>query len=502
MKHVRAILLLMLFSSCSLAPANEEILQNEETGETEQELATGAFVTKSITFFGAKGDGKTNDHDAFEKAAAFFNERGGNGKLIIPRGTYLVGKQTASEGKPGQAAFNGFDVLHFANVKNLTISGEEGARLKYANGLRFGAFDPTTGEAYKHPTGNFADYKYAAFLGDCLSIENSTNIKVEGFEIDGNNTSLKYGGSYGDVGIQLPHNGIFIWNCRQVVITNMKVHHLALDGMTLGNAFKDNTQDQVEISHSRFEYNGRQGLSWIGGNGLKVTKSAFNHSGRAGISSAPGAGVDIEAEVGPIANGSFEECEFINNTGVGMVADSGESRDCSFTKCTFWGVTAWSVWVVKPNFTFKECNIYGSFVHGYDAPDNNSATKFYSCNFEDKPYEGKSPYGAFLIEVNNRKRLLFDNCTFTVNQKKLSWLAQPAAWKPEEKYQFNKCTFIVKNAHYPNRDWVALIRGIRYKDCTFDFQHPDAKAKGYWLNACCEAFNVDLGGNKTIFASK
>jgi hypothetical protein len=185
------------------------------------------------------------------------------------------------------------------------------------------------------------------------------------------------------------------------------------------------------------------------------------------------------------------------------VADSGESSNCTFTKCTFWGATNWSVWVHKPNFTFIKCNIYGSFVHGFDALDNKSATKFYSCNFEDKAYNGKAPFGNFLVETNNKKRLLFDNCRFTANKQKLVWAEQPSFWKSEEKFQFMKCHFIVKNAHYPQGDWVALIRGIRYKDCIFQFLHPDAKQKGYWLNDCChKPMNDDLGGNKILYASE
>ena len=82
------------------------------------------FIIKNIHSFGAKGDGKTNDHDAFVKAANYFNNRGGNGKLIIPKGTYIVGKQEYYAGKNGKPAYLGVDLLHFKNVNNLSVEGK------------------------------------------------------------------------------------------------------------------------------------------------------------------------------------------------------------------------------------------------------------------------------------------------------------------------------------------------------------------------------------------
>ncbi len=116
---------------------------------------------------------------------------------------------------------------------------------------------------------------------------------------------------------------------------------------------------------------------------------------------------------------SFEDCELIDNTGVGLIANSGDSKDCLFTNCTFWGTNTWSLWTTKPGFTFNKCNIYGSFVHGYNSPDDENATKFISCTFEDKPYEDKEPYGKFLIESNGAKRVSFTDCQFIANKKKL-----------------------------------------------------------------------------------
>jgi hypothetical protein len=455
-----------------------------------------SFVTKNIKEFDAKGNGKTNDHEAFIKAAEYFNQRGGNGKLIIPKGEYIVGKQEKWTGEKGSPAYKGIDALHFSNLKNFELAGEDGVKFKYDKNLKYGSFDPKTGKSFNPEKKYFADYTYAAYLGHCIYLDNSENVRIFNIEIDGRNGALELGGSFGDVGRQLPHYGIFIKNSRDIVVDNVDAHHMALDGISISNAFKDNKSDNIILSNSKFEYNGRQGFSWIGGRGLLVKRCSFNHTGKAGVASPPGAGVDIEAEVGPITDGVFENCEFVNNSGCGMVADSGNSSKVSFNKCTFWGVTNWSVWVNKPGYNFNSCNIYGSFVHGFDATDKLSATKFKGCTFEDKEYKGKAPYGNFLVESNGRKRVSFEDCTFNSNRKKPIWIQGDGKWNPEEKYQLQNCTFIFESALYKPGDYVAMIRSVRYKNCIFIFKDPQAKYKKYYLNDCCGSLNIDLGGNE------
>ena len=377
-----------------------------------------SYIEKDIKFFGAKGDGKTDDHMSFQKAATYFNGRGGNGKLIISPGTYIVGKQIFSAGKAGQPAYLGEDVLHFVNIKNFKIQGSSKSILKYADSFRLGAFDPATGKPYEHGNNLFIKHPYAAYVGTCIYLENCNDISVIYLTLDGNNKNLILGGVFGDVGRQVPHYGIFIKNSRNIVVNNVNSHHFGLDGISVSNILSKQ-EDNIKLLNSRFEYNARQGLSWIGGNSLYANNCKFNHTGKSKFSSPPSAGVDIEAEVGPIRNGVFEFCEFVDNAGVGMLADKGDGGDCIFKNCTFWGTTNWSVWVTKPGFTFTHCKIYGSFVHGYDSPDKKNATSFLSCTFEDKLYNGKEPYGDFLIESNNRKRVSFTDCTFIAQQKKI-----------------------------------------------------------------------------------
>ncbi len=460
-----------------------------------------SYIQKDIKSFGAKGNGKTNDHESFKKAAAYFNRRGGNGKLIISPGTYIVGKQHFTAGKAGQPAYRGENVLHFVNVENFKIQGTSKSILRYADSFKFGAFNPATGKPHEHGKNLFIIPAYAAFVGSCVYLENCNNIEVTDLALDGNNNKLILGGFYGDVGRQLFHNGISIDKSRNILVNNLNVHHFGLDGIFVANV-PGNQEDNIKLFNSRFEYNARQGLSWIGGNSLLVKNCKFNHTGKSNFSSPPSAGVDIEAEVGPVRNGVFESCEFVDNAGVGMLAEAGDSRDCIFRNCTFWGATNWSVWVSKPGFSFTRCNIYGSFVHGYDSPDKKNATSFLSCTFEDKLYKGKEPYGNFLIESNNKKRVSFTRCKFLANRKKLFWLSQSSTTLREEKYQFNDCSFVIKNASYLQGDFVAVVRGMAFKDCTFDFKSPDAKKKGYYFEGFSQNYNVDLGGNKIVYSGK
>ncbi|WP_300598769.1 right-handed parallel beta-helix repeat-containing protein [Niabella sp.] len=468
------VFLFTLFSGC--------ILQSH--------LIAQSVIIRDIKSFGARGDGRTNDHAAFQKAAAFFNERGGNGKLKISKGIYLVGNQIIDNGKNEQFNWKGQDVLHFTNVRNFTIEGSSGAVLRYRDAMKYGSFDPASGHPRKG-NGYFVDSRWAASLGHCIFIDKSQNIAVKDIELDGNNDKIILGGGYGDVGYQLPHYGIFIQNSKGITIQNVNSHHFGLDGICVAN-IKTGTADNIKILDSKFNYNARQGFSWIGGNGVYARNCQFNHTGKGKFYSPPGAGLDIEAEYGPNQNGVFENCEFINATGCCMVADGGDSRNMTFNNCTFWSSTTWSIWTTKPGFTFTACKIYGPIVHGYDSPNDQDATKFIRCQIEDKPYNGQQPSGAFLIESNDKRRVRFENCTLTARYKKLFWFSAPVSWQAKEKYQLINCKFISMVDSYPTGDFIGVLRGAYYKNTTMQYR------KKYYITQCCETSNVDGGGNKMI----
>jgi len=456
------------------------------------------YVAKNIKTFGAKGDGKTNDNKAFQKAADFFNKRGGHGKLLIPKGIYIIGGQIFTGGQPNKPAYENAKTLQFSHIKNFIIEGETGSKLKYKDSMRIGAFLPESGKVYEHGNNLFVNHAYAAIPGYCILIENCQNFRILNLDLDGNSSHMIIGGVYGDFGRQMPHYGIFIQNSQNIYVDRINAHHFGLDGICVSN-IKNETRDSIRITNSIFEYNSRQGLSWIGGNDLYVENCKFNHTGKGKFVSPPGGGLDIEAEVGPIRNGVFSNCEFIDNEGIGMGADSGDSGDCTFNNCTFWGVSNYSLWVTKPNFTFNDCNIYGSTALGYNSPNAKEATKFVDCHFEDKLYNGKVPFGNFLVESNNMRYISFTQCTFVSNIKKLAWLNSPGNYPKEEKYQLINCSFTINNSNLPERDFVAVIRGATIKNCTFTFTDPLAKTKSYFLGGYDEPGNILLGTNKIIY---
>jgi len=454
-------------------------------------------ISKNIQFFGAKGDGKTNDTEAFLKAAAFFNTRGGNGTLTIPKGIYIVGRQTFSNGDVNKYAYTGTDILAFKNINNLIIKGTKGAIIKYADSLKLGSFDTLSGKVFNNNDQVRPLIKYAGVIGSCISLSNCKNITVTTLFLDGNNKSIQFGGRYGDLGIQLMHVGIYIKDSRSILIDHINTSYFGLDGMMIGNKLS-NLPDDIKLSNVICEYNCRQGLSWVGGNSLVVKNCQFNHTGRIGYYSAPGAGLDIESETGPISNGFFSDCQFINNSGCGMVSDGGRViSNCNFINCTFWGTTNWSVWVSSPSFTFTGCKIYGSIVHGFNAVNEKDATRYINCFFEDKPYNNKPPYGKFIIECDGPRKMLFDSCTFTTNTTQVAWLNTGQATSEAEKATISNSHFIINKT--VNGNAVFWFHNINFKNNTVEFKDPAAKEKGFWANPCCLS-KVDRDATKIIYS--
>jgi len=361
------------------------------TGAVPTTVQTKLRETVSVKDFGAVGDGVTNDTDAFVAATNYINSQGG-GTLEIPYGTYVVGQQLAT------SPYTKTDPLNFLNCTLPVVVRGNGSKLMPPTGMKYGVVDGVTCDAIQliHPV-------------SCSSIV------ISDLELDGRVSTVVVGTGV----FQRQGDGIVALLCDSVTVSNVYSHHHCRDGIMIGTAVDSSTTTiyPVSITNSRFEYNGRQGFSFIGGNNLTVTNCYFGHTGKNGfVSMAPGAGVDIESEYGLIRNAVFSNCKVFDNAGAGLVADSGDSADCTFYDCDFIGTTTWSCWTKKPGFKYYGCNFIGAavnmsvdYVSSFGTP-----TAFYSCGFHMNP--SLSPSGVIYgvrMSFDTSPYMEFYNCEFT-----------------------------------------------------------------------------------------
>ena len=426
--------------------------------------------------FGAKGDGVTNDTRAFAAMAQFVSRQGG-GEVVLRQTTYLVGSQRRT--LPSEDyAFDPEPVMEFFGCSAPLVIRGNGAVLRCASGLRFGAFDRESGRPVRRAMPNYkkgelsSPYKWMIKAERC-----SGRIEISDLELDGNLPRLQVGGPWGDADYQLPGCGIGLYeNSGPEIIRRVYAHHHPLDGITIDGADRDRSAPSV-IEDVRCEYNGRQGCSIVGGRNYAFTNCKFRHTGKAGIASAPGAGVDIEAEAGKkIRALRFDGCEFSDNLGPGVIAGLGDSEAIAFTGCTFIGTTSWSAWPAAPSMRFSRCRFVGPIVSAYgDRAHPERAAQFLDCTFLDDP--ALAPGGKVFIGQNtdgpiadlpNSPNARFSRCTFRLTARAvLPWTTNVVTFadctmaQASVKVSYPRGHFVGRNTISGKADlYSAIIDGV------------------------------------------
>ncbi len=384
----------------------------------------------SVKDFGAIGDGVTNDTDAFAAASAFINTQDG-GTIFIPRGTYVVGRQIFTAG----AGYKPHPIIKIQDCAQPVKIIGNGAKFIAAPGLRFGSFDPQTGAAVS-PQLPFYDHAFAAHAYSMIELLRNENVEVTDLELDGNVDELEIGGQWGDTGWQIRAAGVWAMNNSNLTLKRVHSHHHALDGITIGFAGLTEVSMPTPTSLESIisEYNGRQGFSWVGGIGLRVSDSKFNFNGQGVVSSSPRAGVDIEAEGSVNRDAIFENCEFAANAGPGLVADSGDSSNITVRRSKFVATTSWAIIPNKPFMRFEDSEIHGSIAKAFGSTSlPESATQFLRTQFDDENVFGfpaTFAYG-YLIDLGGggSHNVVFDSCTIT-NKKQRGMYIQASQSAP------------------------------------------------------------------------
>jgi len=434
---------------------------------------------------GAIPNDTISDNVAFLIAADSIQYYGG-GKLFIPAGTYIVGGQSVNPNPNlNTQYYQNSEIFAVEGVNNLIIEGEAGTTLKIRDGFRFGSFDPLSGEVYNHQPDSvdFTEPEYKAEVGDFFLFENSSNILIKNMELDGNNESLILGGYYGDVGIQLEASGIKLIGSSNIKIQNIHTHHHGLDGIEIAHYNLTPTSDStvIVLENINSEYNGRQGLSWVGGIGLTAYNCQFNHTGKANILTPPASGVDIEAEDSVCRGGKFVKCEFINNGNTALVADSGDGGYSTFENCLFWGTSSSSLFINKPAMSFDHCQIYGTVNHSVGSLDDASlATKFTNCHFEDLEHPQYGVYrGNYLLELDmyNGGNVTIDHCTIVANDIHSIWITNELNVP-----SYIKNTEIIHKKQIENHDFIANFKHVSLENVQFMEEYPSDLTDIYYIN--------------------
>ena len=437
--------------------------------------------TVSVKDFGAVGNGVADDTSAFQAAAAYINAQDG-GKVIIPAGTYIVGQQTFAGATGLGYAYRGADIFYVQNCTRPVVIESQGATVKFKNNMNFGSFDPVTGAVYNPASLPFVNYDYQASTGIMFRFDNNASVAIVGaLELDGNVTNAVVGGEWGDTGRQIVSYCIEAYGNNQFYAENVWAHHSCLDGMASGyDGLTDESSPHKPLTlvNCVFENNARQGWSITGGRGVTAINCKFNDTGQdIPFNSSPGAGCDLEAEGGWVRDVMFLNCEFSNNIGAGLVADSGNTASVTAIRCKFIGTNAYALWPRKPRMAFYDCLIVGGVVNAYaSATDPDYATKFINCNFSDEVMyspTGTVYNGGYLANLEDGANVSLNKCNFTATTQRVINLKNGGF--------LTDCTFVFK-AQLPNQDYIAVIWGSTVQNLTILDQVITPPVDGYWVN--------------------
>jgi hypothetical protein len=327
------------------------------------------------------------------------------------------------------------DILAFRKVPSVTIRGEKGAgnnllsKLKLASGLKFGQFNPNTGQAEK----NSGKRLFAPTnVSDMIFVQFADHVEISSLELDGNVDGLDIGEKYGDSGWQSPAYGLRLFSNGNVSVRDVHTHHHALDGIAIAwpKLGDRDPPHPHRIDHLTSDHNARQALTVSNTNSLVVTNSALNHTGAGRIRSNPAAGVDFESEFdGVIRNVTFENVELVGNMG-SQISFTGNSGYATFRHVHASGDVA--LVAGAPGLVFEDSTLEGVIL-GTLYADGAPSSSFW----------GRCPPVAY----KDHKTLILDTTptTIEVDGKKVPYCGAYKSYGFSLASKFHDTTFIWKN---------------------------------------------------------
>lgn len=219
----------------------------------------------TITSFGAKGDGKTDDTKSIQQAIDHQSGKGG-GEVYFPKGVYLI------------------DAIESVKLKdNINLNFERGSILQAK---------PNNAENYQ-----------------ILRIHDAKNVLITGKgEIKGERG--KHLGNQGQWGF-----GISIRGSSNIVVENITISDCWGDGIYLGSTTSQKFNENIKIINPFLNNNRRQGISIISGKNVEITNAKITNT----AGHPPQSGIDIE----PNTNLEYVQDIKINNLSTSNNAGKG-----------------------------------------------------------------------------------------------------------------------------------------------------------------------------------
>ncbi|ULG01421.1 putative tail fiber protein [Aeromonas phage phiA019] len=398
--------------------------------------ASGGFVDVSnslrhVLFSSAFGLAPSNSASKNSKALRDLAAAAmalGTAKIIFEKGDYTVGVQylTGAVGLGG--AWRPLECFKVTGMKRIDIEFD-GCKFKWADGMRFGAFDPVTGFPVTTDASNVTNGSLRSDKGFVFDLRDNDQVNISGnIEFDGNTEQTILGGWWAVLNERQNWDyGIYAKNNRQYNDTAVKYFHSSsCDGYAFTGSLAYNAS--FDISNLVAVYCGRNGLSFTGGINGSFNNIVAGYSGYKNLSSLPAAAIDVEPqESSRISGVSMNNviclpCKGQSLQGAYYVTPSNTSiiEDITFNNLKAYGIRGEQspmLWYAQ-NTRFNKCQFFGA-VHGINAvagfDGNVGKIIFDDCDFNSRFDNADRSYGyrdiATIIQMGDQQdNVIFRNC--------------------------------------------------------------------------------------------